>query len=151
MLILSILRTIGTMIWRLVVTVETVNNPDFSITLSQIALPALLELWLGVVCACMPTLNPLLKVYAAPGLQRLHSLASLFFKRSQASDSDRNQVEKVQELGHQLQRMSLPKPYVERIFELDSKRGYELDEHNEAMQPVVGRSKPRQQGWMELR
>lgn len=67
------LITIGVMAWRLQFTIATLHDPDFVFNLYDIGLISLLELWLGVIAACIPTLGPLLKSYVKPVLTKLTS------------------------------------------------------------------------------
>jgi hypothetical protein len=57
--------------WRIDVTIESLKDPDFSYDLADIALISLLELWLGIIVACIPTLAPILKKYGKPALQKM--------------------------------------------------------------------------------
>ncbi|ORY67016.1 uncharacterized protein BCR38DRAFT_407036 [Pseudomassariella vexata] len=70
------LVTIGIMCWRLEATVQSSKNPDFTFTLANIGLISMLELWLGIICACIPTLTPLLKTYVNPALKKIVSIGS---------------------------------------------------------------------------
>jgi hypothetical protein len=48
------------MAWRIQVTVLAVSQTDFVYGLGNIGLAALLEVWLGIVAACIPVLTPLI-------------------------------------------------------------------------------------------
>lgn len=61
------------MAWRLQFTIATLHDTDFVFNLYDIGLISLLELWLGVIAACIPTLGPLLKSYVKPALTKLTS------------------------------------------------------------------------------
>ncbi|KZL64382.1 integral membrane protein, partial [Colletotrichum incanum] len=63
--------TIAIMIWRLVNTVTTIGDPDFVYNLHDIGLVSLLELWIGIIIACLPTLGPLFKTYVKPAVSKL--------------------------------------------------------------------------------
>ncbi|KAF6811047.1 integral membrane protein [Colletotrichum sojae] len=65
--------TIAIMIWRLVNTVVTIGDLDFVYNLHDIGLISLLELWIGVAIACLPTLGPLLKTYVKPAVSKIGS------------------------------------------------------------------------------
>jgi hypothetical protein len=54
--------TIGVMCWRIDVTVESTKpDYDFYFRLPTLALIVMLELWLSIVVACVPTLAPVEK------------------------------------------------------------------------------------------
>lgn len=63
------------MAWRLAATKRAVDNPDLSYWQTDIALISLLELWLGIIVACIPTLAPLAKTYVKPVVSKLRSLS----------------------------------------------------------------------------
>lgn len=65
--------TIGVMCWRFDATKKSVDEPDASYWQTDIALIALLELWLGLIVACIPTLAPLLKTYIKPLITKIKS------------------------------------------------------------------------------
>lgn len=65
------LLTIGIMIWRLHFTVTTRNDKDFVWNLYNVGLISFLELWLGIIVACIPTLAPLLKTYVKPAITKM--------------------------------------------------------------------------------
>ncbi|KAK2049811.1 integral membrane protein [Colletotrichum somersetense] len=65
------LATIAIMIWRLVNTLTTIGDPDFVFILHDIGLVSLLELWIGIIAACLPTLGPLFKTYVKPAVSKL--------------------------------------------------------------------------------
>lgn len=71
--------------WRIDVTIESTKHPDFSYSLADIALISLLELWLGIIVACIPTLAPILKKYGKPALQKMSK-----YKLSGHSSDSRN-------------------------------------------------------------
>ncbi|KAI3554723.1 hypothetical protein CaCOL14_000168 [Colletotrichum acutatum] len=65
--------TIAIMIWRLVNTVTTIGDLDFVYNLHDIGLVSLLELWIGIIIACLPTLGPLFKTYVKPAVSKFGS------------------------------------------------------------------------------
>lgn len=71
----NLTSTIGIMAWRLQFTISTLNDTDFVFNLFDIGLISLLELWLGIIAACIPTLGPLLKTYVKPVITRLTELS----------------------------------------------------------------------------
>ncbi|OTA92688.1 hypothetical protein M434DRAFT_318625 [Hypoxylon sp. CO27-5] len=68
--------TIAVMCWRLEATTKSLKDPDFSYHLYEIGLISCLELWLGVIVNCMPTLGPLFKTYVKPAINRIKSSVS---------------------------------------------------------------------------
>lgn len=62
-------------------TVAVMGEADFTLSLATIAVISMLELWLGIICACMPTLSPLLNAYVTPTFKRLVSKYSSSSKR----------------------------------------------------------------------
>jgi hypothetical protein len=79
--------TVGIMVWRLHETI--VPRPDFVYSLADIGLLSLMELWLGIIVACLPTLAPLLKTYVKPALSKL-SLRSSSNRNSAQQQKPRN-------------------------------------------------------------
>ncbi|KAJ0139505.1 hypothetical protein CTA2_1771 [Colletotrichum tanaceti] len=67
------LATIAIMVWRLINTVTTIGDQDFVYNLHDIGLISLLELWIGIIIACLPTLGPLFKTYVKPAVSRFGS------------------------------------------------------------------------------
>lgn len=65
--------TIAVMAWRIQATYESTKNPDFVYTLATIGLISGLELWLGIIVACMPTIPPVIQAYVRPLFERLTS------------------------------------------------------------------------------
>jgi hypothetical protein len=59
------------MAWRLAITVQSATQTDFVYGLANIGLAALLEVWLGIIVACVPVLAPLFKKYLKPMVTRL--------------------------------------------------------------------------------
>ncbi|KAI1852845.1 hypothetical protein JX265_009818 [Neoarthrinium moseri] len=77
--------TIGVMLWRIAATKKSVDEPDGTYWMTDIALIALLELWLGFIVACIPTLAPLLKAYVKPAVSKLRSISGLDQRSQQVS------------------------------------------------------------------
>ncbi|KAI0972071.1 hypothetical protein F4678DRAFT_472101 [Xylaria arbuscula] len=63
--------TIALVIWRLVVTERTRSSPDWTKSLCDVGKIAALELWLGVIAVCIPTLGPLFNAYLKPLFTKL--------------------------------------------------------------------------------
>lgn len=61
------------MCWRLQATTESLKDPDFTYHFYDIGLISCLELWLGVIVNCMPTLGPLPHAYIRPLISKLRS------------------------------------------------------------------------------
>ncbi|PHH85875.1 hypothetical protein CDD83_11048 [Cordyceps sp. RAO-2017] len=55
--------TIGTTVWRIVFIITSRTDPDFFYSLFYLGLLSSLELQLGGIVACVPTLAPLIKTY----------------------------------------------------------------------------------------
>ncbi|KAI1427424.1 hypothetical protein F5Y12DRAFT_712230 [Xylaria sp. FL1777] len=64
------LLTIALIIWRLVITERTRGSPDWTSTLCQVGEIAALEIYLGVIAVCIPTLGPLFNAYIKPLMVR---------------------------------------------------------------------------------
>lgn len=64
------------MCWRLQATTATLDDPDFTHYFTDIGLISCLELWLGVIVNCMPTLGPLFKTYMKPMFSRVNAYFS---------------------------------------------------------------------------
>ncbi|KAI2618107.1 hypothetical protein GGR54DRAFT_184949 [Hypoxylon sp. NC1633] len=81
------LITIGVMCWRIEATAKSVLHPtdDPLHELLDVGLIVMLELWLGVTVACVPTLAPLLSIYIAPLVSRM--LAAISARDSKAGGS----------------------------------------------------------------
>lgn len=62
-------RTIAIMCYRLKETVHT--DPDPMIATARIGLLSNLELWLGIIVACLPTMAPVFRAYVQPGFSKL--------------------------------------------------------------------------------
>ena len=54
------------MAWRLQITILATTQADFVWGLANIGLAALLEVWLGIVAACIPVLTPLIVKFLGP-------------------------------------------------------------------------------------
>jgi hypothetical protein len=57
--------------WRLYATTVSLNDPDFTYHFTEIGLISCLELWLGVIVNCMPTLGPLFQTYVKPAVDKI--------------------------------------------------------------------------------
>ncbi|ROV92799.1 hypothetical protein VMCG_09090 [Cytospora schulzeri] len=73
------LVTVGVMCWRLQYTAESVVINDYTFTLGTISTISMFELWLGIICVCLPTLGPLVKIYVSPAISKMTSGA--YFNR----------------------------------------------------------------------
>jgi hypothetical protein len=60
--------TIAVMAWRVNITAKASRTTDFYLYLPEIGLLSQLELWLGLIVVCMPTLGPLIQRYLKPML-----------------------------------------------------------------------------------
>ncbi|KAI1203455.1 hypothetical protein F5X97DRAFT_330143 [Nemania serpens] len=63
--------TIALVFWRLVVTQQTRESADWTATLCLVGIIASLEVYLGIIAICIPTLGPLFNAYVKPFLNRL--------------------------------------------------------------------------------
>lgn len=72
----SLYRTVAFVLWRLGVTERTRNSPDWTDTLCQVGLIASLEIYLGIIAVCIPTLGPLFNAYVKPSLNRIGFMKS---------------------------------------------------------------------------
>lgn len=61
------------MCWRIGYTGESVELNNETFTMATIGLISMLELWLSIICACMPSLGPLMKLYVSPACAKLMS------------------------------------------------------------------------------
>jgi hypothetical protein len=57
--------------WRLEFSIRTRTDPDFVYNLMMVGLISLLELWLGIIVACIPTLAPLFQTYIKPQITKI--------------------------------------------------------------------------------
>ncbi|KAK0629345.1 hypothetical protein B0T17DRAFT_615131 [Bombardia bombarda] len=60
--------TVAVMWYRIYTTVH--GNPDPVLALADVGLLSLLELWLGIIVACMPTVAPVFVTYVQPALSK---------------------------------------------------------------------------------
>lgn len=88
------------MCWRLVVTVKSVGDADFTLSLASIALISMLELWLGIICASMPTLSPLMNTYVTPTIRILVSKYSSSKRSKQSTSSQEQQIGRPRTAGN---------------------------------------------------
>ncbi|KAL6720841.1 hypothetical protein ACLMJK_002766 [Lecanora helva] len=65
--------TVGIMAWRIQSTVEATKHVDASYNLYITTLQSHLEIWLGIIGACLPTLAPLASKLLVPAFVRLVS------------------------------------------------------------------------------
>lgn len=61
------------MCYRITRTVGGSVNPDPMLAMAEIGLLSNLEIWLGIIVACLPTMAPVLRTYVQPGLSKLSS------------------------------------------------------------------------------
>lgn len=59
------------MLWRLSVTQRTRNSPDWTATLCEVGVIGVLEVHIGILAVCIPTLGPLFNAYVKPMFNRL--------------------------------------------------------------------------------
>ena len=64
-------RVVAIMGWRISITIQSVAETDFVHSLGDIALLSLLEVWLGITIACLPTITPFLSKYVKPILSKI--------------------------------------------------------------------------------
>ncbi|RYP62674.1 hypothetical protein DL771_009615 [Monosporascus sp. 5C6A] len=76
------LVTIGIMCWRIWITAQSAKTPDLFLHLAEVGLVSELELWLGIVVVCMPTLKPLITKYVSPKILKLKSATGSSRSRS---------------------------------------------------------------------
>lgn len=65
------------MIWRIVDTDKSLQDPDFFRHLPTLSIISNLELWLGVIVICIPTLGPLFHTYIKPVFAYLNIIQSV--------------------------------------------------------------------------
>jgi hypothetical protein len=68
-------RVVGIMGWRIAITVQSITQTDFVYGLGNIGLVTHLEVWIGIIIACLPTLTPLFSKYIAPIASRISWLS----------------------------------------------------------------------------
>jgi len=59
------------MAWRIEITNQALTQTDFVFGLGNIALVSFLELWVGIIIVCVPTLAPLFAKYIKPAVSRV--------------------------------------------------------------------------------
>lgn len=79
------------MAWRIQATYVSEKNPDFVYSLATIGLISGLELWLGILVACMPTILPVIQTYVRPAFDRL---TSYYYSRRGSSRNKRGDSDK---------------------------------------------------------
>ncbi|KAM7195881.1 hypothetical protein V8F33_006530 [Rhypophila sp. PSN 637] len=60
--------TVGIMFYRIYVTVN--SNPDGIVALADVGVLSIVEVWLGIVVACVPTTAPFFRTYVGPAISR---------------------------------------------------------------------------------
>lgn len=78
---------VGVSAWRISTIVESTKTLDWSYILLTTALQSHLELWLGIIAANLPMMNPVLTKLGTPVMTRLKSWASWSFSSSVAFSS----------------------------------------------------------------
>ena len=63
-------RVVAVMGWRISITVQSVAETDVH-SLDDVALLTLLEVWLDITIACLPTITPFLFKYVKPILSKI--------------------------------------------------------------------------------
>lgn len=63
--------TIALVLWRLSVTQRTRDSPDWTATLCEVGVIGVLEVHIGILAVCIPTLGPLFNGYVKPIFNRL--------------------------------------------------------------------------------
>ncbi|KXX73521.1 hypothetical protein MMYC01_209834 [Madurella mycetomatis] len=63
--------TVAVMFYRIYATVHA--DPDPILALADVGLLSFIELWLGIIVACLPTMAPVFKVYVEPALSKASS------------------------------------------------------------------------------
>lgn len=59
------------MAWRIQITNNGISQSDFVYGLGSIGLVSFLELWLGIIIVCLPTLAPLFAKYIKPVMSKI--------------------------------------------------------------------------------
>ena len=59
------------MAWRIQITINANSQKDFVYGLGLIGLVSFLELWLGIIIVCLPTLAPLFAKYVRPVISKI--------------------------------------------------------------------------------
>ena len=60
------------MAWRIQITSDSYYTADYVFALGYVGITSFLELWLGFLVACIPTLAPLAKRYISPVLSKYY-------------------------------------------------------------------------------
>ncbi|KAI3325698.1 hypothetical protein HD806DRAFT_454516 [Xylariaceae sp. AK1471] len=109
------LITIAVMAWRVYITAKATQTTDFFLYLPEIGLVSQLELWLGLIAVCMPTLGPLIQTYLKPMLVSTKDAATRFYspptvtRKSNNMQTHRRQYRDI-ERGRERQYHSLEMP-----------------------------------------
>ena len=69
--LINVNRVVALMGWRVQISVQSNTQTDFVYGLNKIAIVTLLEVWLGITVACLPTITPLFSRYLRPLLSRI--------------------------------------------------------------------------------
>lgn len=85
------LMVIAIMAWRIQITVQLVTQADFVFGLGNIGLAALLEVWLGIIAACIPVLTPLIVKVLGPAWAKVSNTSGGAHTGGQ-SDQNRHKV-----------------------------------------------------------
>ena len=75
--------------WRIKITVDTTTRIDFAYGFYNMALVALLEVWCGIIVACMPTLAPFYSKHLAPLISKLLTLSAKHTSKVQMEKAHR--------------------------------------------------------------
>ncbi|KAL9120138.1 MAG: hypothetical protein Q9187_003308 [Circinaria calcarea] len=68
------LLVVAVMGWRIQITVASLTKADFVYGLGNIGVASHLELWLGIIIACLPTLVPLFSKYLKPFASKIRGV-----------------------------------------------------------------------------
>ena len=69
--LIKVNKVVALMGWRVEISVQSATQTDFVYGLNKIAMVTLLEVWLGITVACLPTITPLFSRYLRPLLSRI--------------------------------------------------------------------------------
>lgn len=67
--------------WRIKITSDALVQSDFVYGLYQVGLVSLLELWVGILAACLPTVAPLFLKYFGPIVSKFRSSSNKYKPR----------------------------------------------------------------------
>ncbi|KAK5626857.1 hypothetical protein RRF57_002572 [Xylaria bambusicola] len=105
--------TIALISWRSSVTVKTRGSPDWTASLCKVGEIAMLELYLGIIAVCIPTLGPLFNAHLKPIFSRLglttmgvpKSGPNNLYPRTWGSSGTRRRAQKYSELNESADRI----------------------------------------------